>query len=258
MSTPSNEFADNLFDQVLSIWVNPEIERRKQAGLIGDKFVLWAAQVIMDPSGPEQVRLNDEAQGIFKLQNLPDDSTVSPATFHNITGDIKEFTLAKDDCPNAGHITLIRHMKGFFIAFDFLYNAAVIADHVRTAQEFLDEAKAALSSKRIKAFVANLHVATELTAKSLLLRHPDKNLMTSKKHSYVLSKYNEYSKQGNTEQRFAQLLNNLANLRNAARYPNNSFSVTQEQAEQMLEVAEEMFAVLMKSIPKRAQARLAE
>jgi hypothetical protein len=160
MNTPSNEFADNLFDQVLSIWVNPEIEKRKQAGVINDKFVFWAAQVIMDPSGPEQIRLNEEARGIFKVQNMADDSTVS--------------------------------------------------------------------------------------------------LMTSKKHNYVLSKYNAYSKQGNTERRFAQLLNNLANLRNAARYPNGSFSVTQQQAEQMLEVAEEMFAVLMKSIPKRAQARLTE
>lgn len=258
MNTPSNEFADNLFDQVLSIWVNPEIERRKQAGLIDDKFVFWAAQLIMDPSGPEQIRLNEEARGIFKLQNMADDSIVSPATFHTVTGKIREFTLEKDDCPNAGHITLIRHMKGFFLAFDFLYNAAVIADHVKTAQEFLDEAKAALSSNRIKACVANLHIAAELTAKSLLLRHPDKSLMTSKRHSYVLSKYNEYSKQGNTEQRFAQLLNNLANLRNAARYPNGPFSVTQQQAEQMLEVAEEMFAVLMNSIPKRAQARLTE
>lgn len=258
MNTASNEFADNLFDQVLSIWVNPEIERRNRAGLIDNKFVFWAAQVIMDPSGPEKIRLNEEARGIFKLQNMADDSTVSPATFHTVTGEIREFTLEKDDCPNAGHITLIRHLKGFFIAFDFLYNAAVIADHVTTAQEFFDEAKAALSSNHIKACVANLHIAVELTAKSLLLLHPDKSLMTSKKHRYVLSKYNEYSKQGNTEQRFAQLLNNLANLRNTARYPNGSFSVTQQQAEQMLEVAIEMFAVLMKSIPKRAQARLTE
>lgn len=255
----SKEFKDNLYDQIFKVWANPEIERRKLAGVLPEDFIPWAVQVIIDPDGIEQVRFNEEVQGIFRIRpnpNKPKAGLVSIAEFQSIVEDIEEFELTDQDPPNAAHITLIRYFSGFFIAFDFHYNAARILDHILAAREYLDIARIAFDKEMFRPFIANLHIAVELSAKALLLMHPDKALLHSKKHNYTQSKYNLYAKLGDTEQKFAQLLNKLAELRNPARYPNESFEVDVEEARELLSTAENMYATLKARAPVRARRNL--
>jgi hypothetical protein len=47
----------------MDFWINPEIERSREAGTLPEDFALSAAQVILDPGADElQVRLNEEVK----------------------------------------------------------------------------------------------------------------------------------------------------------------------------------------------------
>lgn len=256
----SDDFADNLFDQTFTVWVNPELEKRRHQGLIAETFVVWAAQVIFQPDGPEIVRLNDEVDGVFRVRPgaIPEGTLLSPANFHEFIPSLEAFHLSLSDSPNAGHITLIRHQQGFYIAFDLLYNAERIAEHILAARDFLEIAKSALSGGRTRPFVANIFHAVELMAKALLLRHPDPKLLSLKSHTYLQRRYNLESHRGNTDAKFAALLNELGNARNPARYPVGQFVIEPTKAEEWLQRAEEMYAMLRASAPIRSRIKIAE
>jgi hypothetical protein len=55
--------------QVLELWINPEIERRREAGRLPDDFSLTRAQVIMnlDANAPE-VRFNKEIKAVVAIR----------------------------------------------------------------------------------------------------------------------------------------------------------------------------------------------
>ena len=48
----SKEFNDNFFKNISELYIDPEKERRKQAGTLPDDFALYAVQVIMNHDGP--------------------------------------------------------------------------------------------------------------------------------------------------------------------------------------------------------------
>lgn len=142
------EFADNLYDNVFRIWANPEIERRKAAGEVPEDYKPWAVQVYMEPTIPNQVRFDEEVNGVFHTaptSGLPSGEEIGPLNFHKIAKKVVAIELSDDDSADAGYITIVRHKEGFYISFDFHYNSARIADHIRTAREF----SAARSSRLI-------------------------------------------------------------------------------------------------------------
>ncbi len=246
--SPSPEFADNLYDNVFKIWADPEIARRKEAGEVPENYKPWAVQVFMEPTTPNQVRLDSEVNGVFHLDpnsDAPEEEPITPLNFHEIAKSIVGFELSEDDSANAGHITLIRYQQGFFITFDFHYNSTRIADHVQTAREFLDGAKLALEQEKLRVFTANLHHAVELLAKSSLFKLGHGSLVTSKSHAYIRSQYNLHSRSGITDPLYAPLLNKLDGLRNRARYPDSPFSLELNEAEEMFATAEQMFEVVL-------------
>ncbi len=253
----SKEFADNLFKQVVKIWLTPEVTRRREAGKLQGELAVWAVQVLFDPSGGESVRINDEVNGEFHVRaGAEEDALITHENLHHFTDQIAAFLLPLEDAPNSGHITLMTHRGGYCIWFELLYNAQLITEHIHAAREFIDTAAHALSAKRLRAVVANLHPAVEGMAKAVLLRHPDRRLLTSKKHNFVTGEYNRYSWRGNTDRRFARLLNDLARARNPARYPAGKFKVSPEQAAAWLEIAEEMYTWLLSGSSLRTRLQV--
>jgi hypothetical protein len=119
MSQLSKEFNDNFFKQIFKVYIDPEIERRRQAGSLSDDFTLYAVQVIMNHDGPIEVRLNDEVNayivGTF-TKPVSDADAVSIGDMDTIT-DV-ELT---DSDPNAGHVTLVVHKGSWVGRFDFRY-----------------------------------------------------------------------------------------------------------------------------------------
>jgi uncharacterized protein (UPF0332 family) len=234
----SKEFNDNFFKNISELYIDPEIERRKQAGSLSDDFAPYAVQVIMNHDGPIEVRFNSEVSayvvGTF-AKPFSDGDEVSISDLETIT-DI-ELT---DRDPNAGHVTLLIHNESWVGRFDFRYNASRSRDHLSTARQFLDAASVSLAKGHLRPMLDNLFSATELMAKGVLLLH-DESMLSSKKHGRVSTRFNQWGHLGNTDPRFTGLLNKLSSLRSSARYLERELNITTEEAQDMLAVAEVMF-----------------
>src|SRR5215207_4746465 len=133
------EFGQNLMQQVLELWINPEIERRRVAGRLPDDFALTRAQVIMnlDTNAPE-VRFNKEIKAVAQFSAARAIEVGEDVTEADV--DSIEDIMLTDEDPNAGHLTMMLFKGRWIIAFDFRYNAMRIAATVRAAREFLDSA----------------------------------------------------------------------------------------------------------------------
>lgn len=236
--------------QAFELWINPEIERRRQAGRLPDGFILYAAQVLMDlDTAAPTVRLNAEVKVVLKVRTTRPVKKGERLTARDFS-DIEDVELTDLD-PNAGHLTMILHDRVWVLKFDFRYNAARIAKTLRAAKEFLECAAWCLEKGHTRAYVDNLFSATELMAKGFLLMHPDQNVLTSKSHKIVFSKYNWWGKLGNTDPRYVSLLNDLSSLRGSARYLRRELTLKMDKARDMMAVAEQMFQTLHGQVPKR-------
>jgi uncharacterized protein (UPF0332 family) len=247
MSELSKEFNDNFFKHITELYIDPEIKRRREADLLPEDFVLYAVQVIMNHDAPNEVRLNEEVSahviGSF-AKPVTNGEQVSIDELENIV-DVQ----LTDRDPNAGHVTLLVHKGKWVGRFDFRYNASRSKGHIDAAREFLDAAGASLEKGHLRAVIDNLFSATELMAKGLLLLHDEKMLL-GKSHGIVHSRFNQWGHLGNTDARYAELLNKLSSLRGASRYLQKEFQVTLPEAKNMVEIAEDMFRDLGKRIPE--------
>jgi uncharacterized protein (UPF0332 family) len=247
MSELSKEFNDNFFKHIAELYIDPEIKRRRETNLLPDNFVLHAVQVIMNHDTPIDVRLNDEVCanviGNF-AKPVSDGDQISIDDLDTIV----DMQLTNCD-PNAGHVTLLVHKGTWVGRFDFRYNASRSRGHVEAAREFLYAALASLEKGHLRSVTDNLFSATELMAKGLLLMH-DEKMLSSRSHGIVHSHFNQWRHLGNTDPRYAALLNKLTSLRGASRYLDKEFQLTLEECRNMAEVAEDMFEDSRMRIPQ--------
>lgn len=245
-----DSFGENLLQNAFDLWINPEIERRREADLLPDNFVFRGAQVIMDLDlQAPKVRLNEEIRAVAQARAARAVEAGEPVTEDDLQS-IEDIMLTDED-PNAGHLTLMSFKGRWIIAFDFRYNAERVAGTIEAAREFLDSAASALERNQMRAFAENLFGATELMAKGTLLMLPDEKVLKGKKHSLISSRYNLWGKSGNIDQRYIKLLNRLANIRSSARYLQKEFSIEHSEAKEMLDTAEDMHKNLRDDAPER-------
>ena len=244
------EMGQRVLQQTFDLWISPEIERRRQRGVIDDSFTLRAAQVIFDPDvGAPVVRLNEEVMAVLhgRAKRGPIQQG-EPLTEDDV--DLQMVLLTSMD-PNAGHITILRHKISWVISFDFRRNASRIAGIIAAAREFLESAPRALEDGHLRAFCVLLFAAVELTAKGELIMLPDRSLLESRTHEYLSSRYNQWGKLGNTDPANVSLLNRLAELLPTARYLQGEFALSQAGAHRMLETARAGLRRLEVSAPTR-------
>ncbi len=245
-----DEIVNRVIEQALEFWIKPEVERRAAEGTLSHDFALRGAQVIfdLDAEAPE-VRLNNEVEAVAMARAARDIKKDAPVTEEDIS-EISDMLLTEAD-PNAGHLTMIQYRGGWLLAFDFRHNATRIADHVDAASEFLDAARWALENNKPRPFVDSLLGATELAAKGFLIAAPDKTLLTTRKHGYIQSRFNQEGRLKNVDSRFVDLLNRLWNLRRPARYVSRELDLDPGEMKVMLATGEEMLEVLRATSPKR-------
>jgi uncharacterized protein (UPF0332 family) len=243
----SKEFNDNFFKNIAELYIDPEIKRRQNDNRLPDDFVLYAVQVIMNHDSPNEVRLNDEVKA-HVVGNFAKPVTDGEQVSINDLESILDVRLTDCD-PNAGHVTLLVHKGKWVGRFDFRYNASRSREHIEAAREFLDAARVSLEKGQLRPFVDNLFSATELMAKGVLLLH-DEMMLSGKSHGIVHSRFNQWRHLGNTEPRYAALLNRLASLRGPSRYLQEKFHLTADDAKDMLEVAEDMFKDCSMRVPQ--------
>jgi hypothetical protein len=98
-------FVKQIFDR----WVNPEVERRKQEGLLQLDFRLIQAQIVFNLEEPCKVRLNEEVKAVV-LVDLDERAKTDVSAgrravdWTEVTG-LRVHLTAED--PNAAHITLV-------------------------------------------------------------------------------------------------------------------------------------------------------
>lgn len=183
------EMGQRVMQQTFDLWIHPEVERRRQRGVVDDSFALRAVQVIFDPDlDAPIVRLNEEVMAVIQGRakrapiqqgELVTEDDIEPEAIQLTTED-----------PNAGHITLMRYKDHWLISFDFRRNAGRIADMIGAAKVFLEVAARAIEDGQLRAFCEMLFAAAELTAKGELIMLPDRSLLESRGHRYLNSRYN--------------------------------------------------------------------
>ncbi|MCK6564689.1 MAG: HEPN domain-containing protein [Dehalococcoidia bacterium] len=237
---PDEEMGEAILRQAFDLWINPEIERRREAGRIERPIELRAAQIVIEPdgSGPT-VRLNEEVRGIF-LASSTRPIEAGEVVSESDIGEINELRLTEAD-GNAGHLTLLRHGDSWFVAFDFRYNGMRIKATLAAAEEFLVTAKAALEDGRLRVAIDTLFSATELCARAMLLSLPDERLLRSKKHGFIASEFNKRGRWSQDVAAFTGLLNRLTELRPRARYTDADPGIGAQEVADLLTLAESLY-----------------
>jgi hypothetical protein len=232
-------------------WITPELERRKAAGELSDDFTLRAAQIIftVDTEAPE-VRLNEEVQAVVRGK-LTRPVEKGELVMENDIEGVAEILLTDLD-PDAGHLTFVLHKGEWVVRGDLRLNASKSAAHVAAAREFLESARWAAEHGHARAFVDTLLSATELMAKGFLIWAPEnKTLLSAKSHGSIHALFNKGHREAKVDGRHTSLLNQLAILRQPARYLAGDFELTSEEMSSMLATADEMYETFLAASPKR-------
>jgi len=120
-----DEVGINLWNHVHEIWICPEIERRRENGVLPKDFGLYAAQILSYTDGRDtEIRLNREVRasllGVASKTLKPNERFI----LEDGISEIKDIQLSEDDDPNAGHLTLLKFKGKWILVFDFRYNKA--------------------------------------------------------------------------------------------------------------------------------------
>jgi hypothetical protein len=229
----------NLMQSLLSVFVEPDLARRLQAGRpLAPGTPLVAIQVVFNVRRDAEVRLNDEVRGVAHARARRD----MVAGEEVMSDDIAELSRIEltDEDPDAAHITALLLGDGWHISWDGRYNASLIAAHLRAAKEFASLAEVAVENGQLRGFAENAYAAAELCSKAELLSLPDEQLLAAKTHGAVASRFNRWAHVAHADRRYATLLNELERLRGAARYLNADFRLTPDRARELLATLKEL------------------
>ena len=235
----------------MDLWITPEIQRRQEVGQLPRPFSLSAAEILFeeDADAPT-VRLNAEVKGLFEGRVKRAVKAGEPAALNDFE-EITDFSLSDHDSPNGGHITLVVHRDRIYLFFDARYNARRIATLIVRAHGFLDCARLALNNHLAEPVIENLFTASELAAKCLLLTHPDRRALVSKKHGFVRAGLNKQGRLGNVPREHVKLLNQLSALRPGARYGYDGRSFGDVRLENLVEQTSAFLEFVETRRPKR-------
>ena len=246
----SNSLPETTIRHAFELWFIPEIERRRCDGSLPEDFSLWGAQVVMDTDVPgPMVRINEEIRGIFEAEARRKIDAGEIVKWGDL-GDIRGMRLTADD-PNAGHLTVLLHKGVWHLFFDFRYNATRIAEHMRLAREFIELAEVGVVRGYSNSTTDLLFSAVEIIAKCHLMMHPDRQVLDTKSHGFIATRFNLQGKLGNVPADFVALLNRLTDLRPKARYGRKPLSAGTDEISTLCKQARAMLDDLEKKRPMR-------
>lgn len=212
---PQKDMGERLLAQAFELWFNPEMERRATAGLLGDDFALYAAQVLFPPEGDNRIRLNDEITGVMVVAAHRAVERGEHVTLSDLAG-VQRYELDDTDL-DCGHLTIIQRGKSWMIDFDFLSGRAKAADILRLADQYHAAAIVCVQRALDGPAVDNLFSACELAAKAELILHRS-SAVKAKTHDPLKSAINAWGKLGNIDPAFVSIFNALGQQRADARY----------------------------------------
>jgi hypothetical protein len=243
-----NEIYSRFMDDVFKIWINPEIEKRRQHKIIGNDFVLNKFQVLMKLGQGNEVRLNDEIK-IVALVEVKEAVEKGQTIYMDEIKKVKECRLTQEDA-DAGHVTGLL-LGGFWnISFNFQYNTAKRISVLKKASEFFMAADFSLEKKLFRAFHENMFSMMEALVMVCLISMPDEKLLTIKKHGEWKKRIKYWGELGNVDLEYTALFQDLCDRRNNARYSIEEFTMDYKQAQEMLATAKAFYDEMTADLPK--------
>ena len=239
-----SEIGNRIFQQVMELWVLPEIEKRKSLKKISPNFNLRSIQIIFSHDKPiNEIRLNEEVKAIMKIRANRDIEKGEPI-FEKDIDDIEDVTLTNQDS-NCAHITLLLFKAKWHISFDFRYNKDEAKKHLEAAKEFLDSVKDDYKNNRLRPFFESSFDCAELLTKALLMQFFKISILNN--HDNRLNRIKEWAELGNVKEDFSNKIHKLKRVRYSARYLYTD-EFKQENPKEYLDYLEEMYDFVKKSI----------
>lgn len=239
----SNAYYDRFFENILSLWVLSEIEKRQQEGKLEKPFNLAATRIVFfsDGTAPKillnkEAKLKAKAKLVKGISVKPGDS-IYPDEIYNF----EDLLVSQDDHPDSSYVAFVRFKGRWFLKFDSRYNKSLSKKHILASTQFLQAAEYSLQKQNWLAFLDNLFSATELIAKAILLTVPDKKLKQQATHKLIHFRFNEHVGLGNTPPKYRDVFNRLGSLRIKARYLKSDVSVSDNDAELFLKTVKDMW-----------------
>jgi hypothetical protein len=242
------QFATNVIKNITDMFFTPEINRRKERGLLPEDFNLVAAQVIFGPDGSQPlIRLNQEVAAELKIKAGVD---ITTKDFWASSEEVESIQIYEKELANCGHATLIQLRDCAQLWFDFHYNKEICKDNLTTAEQFLQTAKFALKQNLIFAFIDNAFSTIELLAKTNLLLEANHGLRDSINHKAIKTAFNLRFKNSQTpfEIERRQVFNKLSLARAKARYVEGEVRFERIELVEALLTIEKMQEELLKRV----------
>ncbi len=208
------EGAAAFIEQVKTVWLMPELERRKSLGRLPEKIVLQAFQVLFR-GDDYMVRINTEVRFNMTVQATRPIAMGDTADEEDLQH-VKFIELVPEEL-DCAHITMMFIKNRWIIAFNFLLDRVQAGRFVEHAKSFLRVARIGYEEMLVGPAVDCLFSATELACKAhlMLVAHPSGK---AKKHNAIHSASNRASRVGRISADFMALHNRLGELRPKARY----------------------------------------
>lgn len=205
----TQEDLQRTFQQIVDIWIIPEIKRRQQLGWKGNN--VRAAQIILIPNQKPLIRLNGQVRATAKIK-VNRDIKEGEAIFDTDISDVEE--IFSEKIKNSAYIILILFKDKWVIKFDFRYYMETAKEHIEAAREFYESAKENLDKKRFRPFYEECWAVAELLSACNFL------LMGQKydRHDRNIKKMKSWAELGNVKIEFSEVLEKLYKLRDSARY----------------------------------------
>lgn len=245
MNTNANEeFSKRVIQNIMDIFITPEVKRRQDARELPKPLSFYCAQVILFPDERKPlVRINEEVKAKAKVQYKPGISKKKgDPVYENEIEDLCHVDLGPDDDPDCGHIFLYLKGTSMSLWFDFRRNRALALKHVERAKEFYQIADYSLKRGNLAPFVDNIFNAAELSAKAMLLVMYDyqPSLRVKATHTAIQMRYNRFANLGNVMPEYKKTFNKLSGLRDAARYLKSPLNITEKKSHEMLDIIKKM------------------
>jgi len=202
--------AQNFLKNIFSLWINPEIESRKNNKSLPNGFKLNKAQVIFTVDGHKIIRLNEEIQAKIRtnLRLINDMSVNLDLTLESI----EALDRIKEE-EDFGHTTLVKVRDLWVLAFDFRYGIKSSKDYYQLGIEFLESARDSYENNNDQAAITNLFIAMENLMKARIFLYPDCDIRKTRKHGSVAGKVNiHFKKSGIVKAEYRETFNFLKTL----------------------------------------------
>jgi hypothetical protein len=234
-----SEFSQNLFNNINTIYLQPEIERRIQKGIIKAGFKFQVALIILSIDKETIIQFDNEVEATCQIK-VKDGigKNIGEPIYNNEIESISSVNLPSQYI-NSAYIFLYGINGGYSILFDFRYNKGIRKKQLKIALDFLITAESAFSENKDAVFIDTLFSSVEILIKIFLIRHPDKEIINKSSHKGIKVRINSFSVLNEFIKPITSLYNKLHILRSDARYGCEIFEIEKKTGLDMLKTVKD-------------------